>query len=195
MLEKYLRPQVQRILVDNLAKFISKYLSAIQLTMLAGLFGLLVFPLLFRGSVVCAVISLFLSGLCDMLDGTVARINQSSTPWGSALDIVMDRIVEITVVLALFLVAPYTRGTACLFMLSSMLLCITTFLVVGIFTANDSHKSFHYSDGLMERAEAFIFFIGMMCWPNYFFELSYLFSALVLWTAAIRLKEFYNANQ
>lgn len=160
MLEKCLRHQVQRIVVDNLAKFLSKHLSSIQLTLLAGFLGLLVFPLLWWGAITSAVISLLLSGLCDMLDGTVARFTQCSTPWGSVLDIVMDRIVEITVVLALFIVEPYTRGAACLFMLSSMLICITTFLVVGIFTANDSNKSFHYSEGLMERAEAFIFLLA-----------------------------------
>ena len=76
-------------------------------------------------------------------------------------------------------------------MLGSMLLCITSFLVVGIFVANDSHKSFHYNPGIMERAEAFIFFIAMMLWPSAFVGLAMLFSLLVTLTAIIRLTQFY----
>lgn len=70
----------------------------------------------------------------------------------------VDRVVEFVVVLALWFVAPQQRGLWCLLMLGSMLLCITSFLVVGIFSENQSQKSFHYSSGLMERAEAFSFF-------------------------------------
>ncbi len=106
----------------------------------------------------------------------------------------MDRVVEILIVLALFIVDPLNRGGACLGMLASMLLCIITFLVVGVFTKNNSQKIFHYSGGLMERAEAFIFFLAMMIWPSYFLALSYTFSILVLMTTIIRLKEYYEYN-
>lgn len=73
------------------------------------------------------------------------------------------------------IIAPQERGLWCMLTLGSMLLCITSFLVVGIFTENQSQKSFHYSPGLMKRAEAFSFFIAMMIWP-----------------AIIRLVQFYN---
>lgn len=52
-------------------------------------------------------------------------------------------------------------------------------------------KNFHYSPGVMERAEAFIFFIAMMLWPSAFGKLAALFSVLVLFTAGIRLHQFY----
>ncbi|NCT57292.1 MAG: hypothetical protein GW760_06250 [Legionella sp.] len=87
------------------------------------------------------------------------------------LDITTDRFVEFVVLLALWSVSPQERGFCAILMLGSILLCITSFLIVGIFTANDSDKGFRYSPGIMERAEAFSF--------------------LVILTAIIRLKQFY----
>ena len=75
-------------------------------------------------------------------------------------------------------------------MLGSILLCITSFLVVGIFTPNHSSKSFHYSPGLIERAEAFLFFIVMIFVPYYFTFFAFLFATLVALTALIRLWQF-----
>ena len=63
--------------------------------------------------------------------------------------------------------------------------------MTGIFIANDSQKGFHYSPGIMERAEAFIFFIIMMLWLKAFTFLAVLFSFLVTLTAIIRLYQFY----
>lgn len=190
MLEKHLRLTVQRYLVDPIAESLSLYLTPIHLTLISGVLGLFVLPLSYLDFPICACLSLLLSGLFDMLDGTVARMTHTSSQWGAVLDIVMDRVVEMTVIFALFLMDPIGRGGASLAMMASILLCITSFLVVGIFSENDSQKSFHYSEGLMERAEAFIFFILMMLFPSLVIPLSFIFTSLVLWTAIIRLKEF-----
>ncbi len=138
---------------------------------------------------------LCLSGYCDTLDGTVARFQQHSTPAGTVLDIVADRIVECAIVIGLFSLMPQTRGFDCLIMLGSMYLCITTFLVVGIFTENSSQKSFHYSPGIMERAEAFVFFIAMILFSAHFSVLAWLYSLLVLVTAIIRTTQFIRNQQ
>ncbi|WBV63947.1 CDP-alcohol phosphatidyltransferase family protein [Legionella pneumophila 130b] len=104
-----------------------------------------------------AISLLLLSGYCDTLDGTIARLTNHSSDWGSVLDIMTDRVVEVGVVFALWAINPNERGLGSLLMMASILLCITSFLVVGIFKTNDSEKSFHYSPGLIERAEAFVF--------------------------------------
>ncbi len=191
MIEHYLRQQYQRILVNPLAEILKNKTTANQITVLSGFLGLLVLPALILHHTVLAVSMLCLSGWCDTLDGTLARLNQNSSDWGSVLDIMTDRFVEFIVVFALFAAAPQQRGVWALLMLGSMLLCITSFLVVGIFTVNDSHKSFHYSPGLIERAEAFVFFIAMMLWPHAFSFLALLFTGLVSATAVHRLKQFH----
>lgn len=157
MIEQYLRPHYQKCLVNPIANFVGGRMSANQITVLSGLFGVLVLPALLLHQIKLAIVLLLLSGYCDTLDGTLARFNQNPSDWGSALDITMDRLVEWVVVFSLFSLAPSERGFWCLLMLGSMLLCITSFLVVGIFSVNHSEKSFHYSPGLMERAEAFSF--------------------------------------
>ena len=75
-------------------------------------------------------------------------------------------------------------------MLGSILLCVTSFLVVGIFSENSSKKGFYYSPGLIERLEAFIFFICMLVLPMYFEALSIIFTILVVMTTVIRVMQF-----
>lgn len=192
MIEEHCRHHYQKHLVNPLATFLGNRISANHITWLSGFLGILVLPALFFHQVWLAIGFLLLSGYCDTLDGTLARFNHKSSDWGSALDITIDRLVEWVVVFALWSAAPSERGFWCLLMLGSMLLCITSFLVVGIFSINHSQKSFHYSPGLMERAEAFFFFILMMLWPQAFGFLAFLFTVLVTLTAMIRLVQFRN---
>lgn len=195
MIEHHLRQQYQRILVNPLANLLKNTVTPNQMTLFSGFLGVLVLPALMLHQVYFAITLLLLSGFCDTLDGALARFKQNSSDWGSVLDIMTDRLVEFVVVFALFVVAPEQRGIGALLMLGSMLLCITSFLVVGIFTVNDSHKSFYYSPGLMERAEAFLFFIAMMLWPNAFIYLAFFFTFLVTYTAVIRLVQFHSLQQ
>jgi len=195
MIEAYIRTPYQRILVDPAARMLRDKISPNQLTLLSGVAGLLILPCLYFGAYSFAITLLLLSGYLDTLDGTLARLTEHSSDWGSVLDITIDRLVEFIVILALWLVAPEVRGFWVIMMLGSVLLCITSFLVVGIFTANESEKGFYYSPGIMERAEAFAFFIAMIVWPDWFSILAFFFSLLVLVTAIIRLKQFYNAQQ
>ncbi len=192
MIESYFRPTYQRHFVDPIAYVIAKYFprSANYWTLIGCLFGIAVLPALMFKHNDIAIILLLLSGYLDTLDGTIARISGNSTMHGSIFDIFADRVVELSVVLGLFLIDPIHRSLAAILMLSSILLCITAFLVVGIFTPKDGEKSFFYSPGLMERAEAFIFFIAMMLFPYHFNSLAYSFTLLVFITACIHLYQF-----
>ncbi|OGT31176.1 MAG: hypothetical protein A3E87_04655 [Gammaproteobacteria bacterium RIFCSPHIGHO2_12_FULL_35_23] len=191
MIEQNVRMYYQRLFVDPLAARLKNRIQPDTITWLSGLLGVLVIPALLLNQVILAIILLLLSGYLDTLDGTLARFIHRSTAWGSILDIMMDRLVEFSVVFALWLIDPVHRALACLLMLGSILFCVTSFLVTGIFIANDSQKGFHYSPGIMERAEAFIFFIIMMLWLKAFTFLAVLFSFLVTLTAIIRLYQFY----
>lgn len=192
MLETYLRPTYQRFFLDPITQILVRTYSRItpnRVTVLSAIVGILSacciahFPLI-------AAILLLLSGGLDTLDGTLARYLAHSTDFGCLLDIISDRVVEVAVILGLFSVAPELRAWPALLMLSSVLLCVTSFLIVGVLTPNDSEKGFHYSPGIMERFEAFIFFVAMILFPAFYLPLSLLFSGLVLLTAYLRIKEF-----
>lgn len=190
MIEPYIRPFYQKILGDPLAIFLGKWVSPNHITFLSVLVGFAFIPALLYEEIGLAFVFLCLSGILDTLDGTVARLFEKASPYGTALDIIGDRLVEVCVILGFFLVSPETRAFDCLFMLGSILICVTSFLVVGIFSENQSHKSFHYSSGLMERPEAFVFFMALLFFPNLFHLLSWVFSILVLLTAFLRIREF-----
>ena len=194
MLEIYLRPLYQPLLATQLVKKMADYVEPQQLTCAACLTGIAVIPALLMHVPQLAIILLLISGYLDMLDGAVARIANKQTVNGAVLDILSDRIVELGVIAGLILMDPGMRAMYGLLMLGSCYICVTSFLVVGIFIRNQGQKSFHYSPGLMERAEAFIFFILMILAPQYFQVLAVLFSLLVLLTAGIRIREFLQQN-
>lgn len=190
MIEAHLRPLYQTICVDPIAKRYARYFSANFVTLLAFLTGLAIFPcLLFRHNFL-AILFLLMTGYFDTLDGTVARYRNQTSDLGTVLDIMSDRFIEASVVIGLFMVNPATRAMMSLCMISSILMCVTSFLVVGIFSSNDSNKGFYYSPGLMERPEAFLLFALMIIFESYFKSLSIMFSVLVMLTAMIRILEF-----
>jgi phosphatidylglycerophosphate synthase len=193
MIEPYIRPVYQKILGDSLAHIMGKVLSPNAITLLSVLTGVGILPALISDQPLLALVLLVFSGLLDTLDGTVARLFHKESPYGTALDILCDRIVEFSIVFGLLLVSPETRALMGFIMLGSILVCITSFLVVGIFSKNESHKSFHYSPGLMERPEAFVFFGAMILFPDYFQILAFIFSFLVVLTALLRMVEFKSA--
>jgi phosphatidylglycerophosphate synthase len=195
MIESTLRNTYQKLCIDPLLRFkIVRNLHPILLTALACVAGVGVLPLLVFGFPLWALFSLILSGFLDTLDGSLARHTGKTSNKGAALDIVCDRIVECATILGLFFLYPTLRALPCLLMLGSVFICVTSFLIVGLFAPNTSEKSFHYSPGLIERAEAFIFFSAMIVFPGVFLLLSYLFSALVLLTAFMRMFQFIKSN-
>ncbi len=189
MIDSKWRGGYQRLCVKPLLPYFSKC-SPLTLTLFGLISGLCIPFLCLMNAPWMALIALALSGYFDTLDGTVARERGLTSPLGAVLDITADRAVEFAAILGLFLIHPQTRGLLCILMLGSAFLCITTFLVVGIFTRNDSEKSFYYSPGLIERSEAFLLFGAMLSFPSLFGYLAGLFTIMVLLTALIRLIEF-----
>ena len=191
MIDSNYRSPYQRLIIEPLLKkAFLKGVSPLTVTLIGVASGILIPLFLYLHQSISALVLLGISGFCDTLDGSLARHKKLSSPAGAVLDIVADRLVEWAILLGLFLYAPESRGFMTIWMLGSVLLCITTFLVVGIFQENSSEKSFHYSPGLVERAEAFIFFSLMILFPNFFTLLALLFGALTLLTAIIRIKQF-----
>lgn len=195
MIEQRLRTSYQKFLVTPLAQRLKENISPNTITLVSGILGLLVVPALWLQQQLLAVMVLLLSGYFDSLDGSLARLQAKTTAWGSVFDIFTDRMVEFSVVYGLWLVNPMYRSFYCILMLGSILLCVTSFLVVAIFVENQSDKGFHYNNGIMERAEAFIFFILMIMVPAAFVHLALLFSFLVILTAVLRLHWFYKFSR
>lgn len=191
MIEKALRGTYQTFFVDIIARKIR--CSPYYMTLLAVLSGIFCAISIAGGQKGVAIILLCLSGFFDTLDGTVARLHNQTSPLGSVLDIVSDRFVEWLVLFGLYCYAP-DRAILVILMLGTVLVCVSSFLVVGIFSENNSDKSFHYSPGIIERPEAFIFFILMIAQEQYFRPLALAFTTLVWLTTLIRLYQFAHSD-
>lgn len=191
MIEAHFRKNYQKLFVDPILNFrILQKISPQIITCMACILGLTIFPFLFFGYRLLPFSMLMASGFLDTVDGSLARKQKTSSSFGAALDIVSDRIVEFAILLGLYSVDPSTRALPTILMLGSIFICVTSFLVVGIFSEKHSEKSFFYSPGLIERAEAFFFFGLMILLPKSFELLSYPFSLLVFMTAFIRMNQF-----
>lgn len=165
------------------------------ITLFALLSGTCIVFLLAYGFSKSVIALLILSGFLDTLDGSLARHRGISSSKGAVIDIFSDRIVEFCIIMGLYLVDPLDRGFLALCMLGSVLFCITSFLVVGIFEKQETEKSFYYSPGIMERTEAFVFFAAMILFPSYFSWLAISFTALVTFTAFFRVYQFLTNNK
>lgn len=191
MIDSRFRNPYQRWIVEPILKTqaIQRF-SPNTLTLFACLFGISILPLLALHYSHLALAALIMTGFLDTLDGSLARHLKTTSPKGTVFDITSDRLVEFSIILGLYAFDPTHRALGTLLMLGSVLICVTSFLVVGIFEDNQTEKGFHYSPGIMERAEAFLFFGAMILFPSYFMILAILFTSLVFLTAVIRLRQF-----
>lgn len=154
MLDTHARNLVQPAL-DGIARLCLRLgLSANTLTVLGMLSGVAAALITGFGHPVAGVAVLWLSGVLDAADGTLARMTQPS-PLGAILDITFDRVVEVAMIVALAWQFPEAR-LVLLVLTGVIVIAMSLFLSIGAAVANRSVKSFHYAPGLGERTEAFI---------------------------------------
>lgn len=170
-----------------LAKVCDKVgLSPLHVSFLALVFGLLGALCFVFGFIYLSLSLLWLSGLCDALDGELARLSNQKTQKGAMLDLFFDRVVELAFILSFIKVAS---AFSLLVLTCSIVLSMTLFLSVGAMSLNTTQKAFYYQAGLMERTEGFIFLSLVMLLPNFATEIIYLFAGLIFFTIFQRLNE------
>ncbi len=188
MLDTHARKYVNPI-IELGAKFLLKLkLTPNNVTILALLLGISTSIFLYFDMQVVAVIVLWISGYLDAVDGAMARRSNSSSSFGTLLDIVSDRIVEVGIVLVLGIKFVDLRYnfivlTACI------LMSMTIFLTVGALSEKKGVKSFYYQAGVAERSEGFIFFSLMILFLSYLRIITNIFSILIIVTAIQRFLE------
>jgi archaetidylinositol phosphate synthase len=147
---KYIQP-----LLDAIARGCQRAgISANTLTIIGMLVGVVAAGLVATGYYVGGFAVLWLSGLIDAADGTLARLSKPG-PLGAILDITFDRIVEISMIVALAIRFGDARFEL-LILAGIIAIAMSLFLSIAAAVANTSIKSFHYAPGLGERTEAFI---------------------------------------
>jgi phosphatidylglycerophosphate synthase len=143
-----------------------------------------------------ALALLWLSGLLDVLDGTVARLTGKTSKLGAYMDLIFDRLVEASVVLGFYLSMPRFALASLVFFIS-VIFNFTTFTVAGALFQNSGEKSMHYDVGIAERTETFIVFSLMLLFPALGGTILMVFNGIIFLTGAIRFYKIiqYSKNE
>ena len=189
MLDTKARKYIQPVL-DHVANGCMKLgISANTLTVIGMLTGVAAALLVLNGYAFVGIGVLWLSGLIDAADGTLARLTKPS-PLGAILDITFDRVVEVSVIVAIAWLYPEARFSL-LILAGIIAIAMSLFLSIGAAVANQSVKSFHYAPGLGERTEAFICLSLMVLDSERLVFWTWVFVGVILYTMGQRLYHAY----
>lgn len=188
MLDTHARKYVNPFIEKGANFFIKLKLSADSVTILALLLGTFASILLYFDKNIIAVLILWLSGYLDAVDGAIARKTNSSSSFGTVLDITSDRIVEIGIIIVTGIKFVDVRFNL-MILLSCILLSMVIFLTVGAVSEKSGIKSFYYQAGVAERSEGFIMFSIMMLSKTYLGIVINIFAFIILITALQRMIE------
>ena len=168
MIEGKIRTHVQPIF-DWLGKTVGMFATPNTITLLAFLAGIISCALICCHYCMLAALFLLLSGLFDILDGTVARLTNNSKKIGAYIDLISDRMVEGLIIIGFAIAWPH-YSFAYIFFLIAVLFHFSTFLAAGALFSNTGAKSMHHDYSTIERAEAFTVFCFLLffpAWINY----------------------------
>jgi len=146
--------------------------------------------------IVSSMVFTIISFLIDTLDGSVARF-EGPTIFGGILDIFCDRLVEVSIIIAIVATDLSNLVLPGMFTLAATILCISMFLIVGGIIKRDEldkkSKVIRYQGGLMERSETFFFLLAAIILIPWRSVVLWVFALLVFLTALLRLKKYFKA--
>ncbi|CEI73180.1 MULTISPECIES: CDP-alcohol phosphatidyltransferase family protein [Romboutsia] len=191
MLDTHARKYVNPFIEFGANIFIKRKISANTVTTLALILGVLSAVLLYLDKNILAVMLLWISGYLDAVDGSIARKTDSSSSFGTVLDVTFDRIVEIGIIFVSALKFEEIRLNI-IVLLACILISMVIFLTVGAVSEKSGIKSFYYQAGVAERSEGFIMLSLMMIFESYLGIVVNIFSFIVIITALQRMIEAKN---
>lgn len=188
MLDTHGRKYVDPIINCGANFFIKLNLTANNVTVIALLLGILTSVFIYRDMNILAVITLWISGYLDAVDGSIARKTKTTSLFGTLMDITFDRIVETSIILSLAMKYSNARINF-IVLLICIIISMTIFLTVGALVEKKGMKSFYYQAGVAERSEGFLMLSLMILVPNYIVIFTNLFSAIIFITIIQRIIE------
>ena len=142
-----LQERVRRVLDPLVLLLVRLRVRPLVLTVAGFALSVLAGVAILAGEGRLAALLLVLGGVCDTLDGPVARLSKTQTKFGAFIDSTIDRYSEIAVFLAL---AWRARGDATLV---ATLLAVTGSLLVSYTRARAEGLGEECRVGLLERPE------------------------------------------
>lgn len=196
MLDKHLRPLLEKPLRRLSAVFKKYDISPNAITLGSLILGLMCIPALATQHTIIALFCILLNRLGDGLDGALARETEISD-FGGYLDSVCDFIFYGAVVFGFALADPEQNALPACILLFSFFGTGASFHTWAIFAhkypdaQEPSNRSFAYLGGLTEGSETIILFIMMCLWPLSFPLFASVFSIACWITTFTRLNHAY----
>ncbi|MBB6215517.1 phosphatidylglycerophosphate synthase [Anaerosolibacter carboniphilus] len=187
MIDTRLRGKFQPAFDVMAAKLVKIHLRPNVITWAAFGAGILASASLAMEWMILSILLLWLSGLLDVLDGTVARLTRSASRDGAYMDLILDRMVEAAYILGLAYRFPQAYFAYLLFYIA-VIFNFTTFIVAGALFENNGAKSMHYDVGIVERTETFLVFTLLALFPSQIFPILMTFNVVIFITGVIRFK-------
>lgn len=188
MLDTHGRKYIDPIINYGANFFIKLNLTANNVTVIALFLGILTSIFVYIDMNILAVITLWISGYLDAIDGAIARKTKTTSLFGTLMDITFDRIVETSIILSLAMSYSNARINF-IVLLICIIISMTIFLTVGALVEKKGIKSFYYQAGVAERSEGFFMFSLMILFPSYIVIFTNLFSAIIFITIIQRIVE------
>lgn len=187
MIDTKWRPSLQPIF-DGIAKQLIRIrIKPQNITWAALGIGILASTSVAMGWWLSSILLLWVSGLLDILDGTVARLTKSASKGGAYMDLIFDRMVEAVYILGLAYRFPQGYYAYLLFYIA-VIFNFTTFIVAGALFQNNGSKSMHYDVGIAERTETFLVFTLLSLFSAHISPILLIFNGVIFMTGIIRFK-------
>ena len=171
-------------IMNSLANYVPRQISANTITLANFTFGIMVVPLLWLKLYSAAMIVILVNRFFDGLDGAVAR-KLGPTNLGGYLDITCDFIFYSVVIMGFALADPRNNGLAAAFLIFSFIGTSSSFLAFaaaaekkGISTNAYGIKGFYYLGGLAEGTETILFLVIICIYPATFSVLAVVFGSI-----------------
>jgi len=167
--------------IEPLAQILIRFKVHPHILTFSGLiFSFLAFIFLRNEFLFFGGLMIILAGICDVLDGRLARETQTMSKFGALIDSVVDRYAEVFIYLGLAVF--YWRRSA--LMLVLLILAIAGSFLVSYTRARAEGLGFECKIGLMQRQERMTFLavgaiLGSLPFTKHFFM------TLVIWLIAI----------
>jgi phosphatidylglycerophosphate synthase len=196
VLDRHLRPLIDPALNGTARWLAARRVSPDALSVLGMILGILAGATVALGWPLAALPMILASRLADGLDGAVARASGGGSDFGGYLDIVADFVFYAAIPLGFVLADPAQNGAAGAFLLAAFYINGASFL--GFATLAEKHrlrseangrKAFFHASGLLEGTETIALFVVICLIPAAFVPLAWVFGALCLLTATLRLIE------
>lgn len=188
MLDTHGRKYVDPIINSGASFLLKLKLTANNVTIIALLIGILTSVFIYFDMNIIAVLTLWISGYLDAVDGAIARKINTTSLFGTLMDITFDRIVETCMILVLALKYVDARMSF-IILLICIIISMTIFLTVGALVEKKGIKSFYYQAGVAERSEGFIMFSLIILLPKYILFFTNIFSFIIFITIIQRIVE------